>query len=126
MGGVNLDDSKMAFLKDLVFEITSDMSIKDSREVVHGFVMAKSGQITGERLRAALKDVPFQDDLEFLDKDTDEGMALVDSIKYMCNSPSSIPVMKVICTDVIHPLICRIRVLEAALANAGKTEEEKH
>lgn len=125
-GGVNIDDKKASLLSDLFFDVFSEMNISGCRGIVHDFVMANDGRVSGEKLRAVLGNTPFQDDLEFLDKDTDEGVSLTNSMRYMCASAAMVPTMKVICTDVIHPLICRIRVLEAALANAGKTEEEKH
>jgi len=100
------------------------MDIGTCRRIVGDFVMTKSGSASGERLHQALENTPFQEDLDFLDKDTDEGMFLVSSMKYMCNSGAMVPVMKVICTDVIHPLVCRIRVLESALGNVGNPEKE--
>lgn len=107
----------------VVLQMMNQLSIEGTRDFICHYNRTRPKVDLAERRKLILQNTSIEQDLDTLGRDSEEAKAFEDLLAYNLDV-SQAPALRVLISQIIHPILERLRLLTEALANTGIKESE--
>lgn len=118
---LEVKESRLSLMDVAVLQMMNQLSIERTRDFLCHYNRMRPKVDLAERRKLILQNTSIEQDLDTLGRDSEEAKAFEVFLAYNLDV-SQAPALRVLISQIIHPILERLRLLTEALANTGIKE----